>query len=264
MMDALYSAATGMTAQQTHMDVIANNLANVNTTAYKSTRLTFNDLLYAQMGPRQGSRAPDASQGGSVGTQVGMGVSPAVTQRNFTQGDLKETGEETNIAIEGEGFFQVALPNGQMGYTRDGDFQRDGNGQLVNQSGYRLQPDVVVPIETEQGTLKISGSGRVTGEIAGQLTVLGQVDIANFANPAGLDPLGSNTFAATLNSGAPQIGSGGMNGLGTLQQGFIEGSNVSVMDQMVDMITAQRSYESVAKVLSTSDEMLGMANQLRR
>jgi flagellar basal-body rod protein FlgG len=263
-MDALYSAATGMTAQQTHMDVIANNLANVNTTGYKSTRLTFNDLLYTQIGPRQGARDPSTTNGGSVGAQIGMGVSPATTQRIFSQGDLKETDEDTNLAIEGEGLFQVILPNGQIGYTRDGDFQRDGNGQLVNQSGYRLEPEVVVPVETETGSLKISSSGRVTGVINGQTTVLGQIDIATFANPAGLDPLGDNTFAATLNSGQPQIGSGGTNGLGYIRQGFLEGSNVTVMDQMVDMITAQRAFESVAKVLSTSDEMLGMANQLRR
>jgi flagellar basal-body rod protein FlgG len=264
MMDALYSAATGMTAQQTHMDVIANNLANVNTTAFKSTRLTFNDLLYTQIGPRQGARGPSVDSGGSVGTQIGMGVSPATTQRIFTQGDLKDTGTDTNMAIEGDGFFQVVMPSGQIAYTRDGDFNRDGNGQLVTQSGYRLEPSVVVPMETETGSLKVSASGRVTGVINGQLTVLGQIDIATFANPPGLDPLGNNTFAATLNSGQPQVGTAGTNGLGYIRQGFIEGSNVTVMDQMVDMITAQRAFESVAKVLSTSDEMLGMANQLRR
>ena len=255
MMNSLYSAATGMMAMQSNIDVIANNLANVNTNGFKSTRLTFEDLLYQQLGDRNAARA---------GAQAGMGVAPGRTEFNFASGDLRETKVSTNMAIEGQGFFQVALPNGQVGYTRDGNFNVDSNGQLVTGSGYILEPSVVIPIETDVDTVNITPSGRIEGKVNGVPTVFGQIDMAQFANPSGLTALGNNTYAATVNSGAPQVGEPGTGSLGTVRQGFIEGSNVSVMTEMVDMINAQRAFESVSKVISTSDEMLGIANSMRR
>jgi len=254
-MNALYSAATGMSAQQMGMDVIANNLANVNTTGYKASRLTFEDLLYTELGDRNAARQ---------GSQVGMGVAPGRTDRNFTQGDIRETGIGTNIAIEGDGFFQVTMPDGTIGYTRDGSFAPDANGQLVNASGYRLEPGVVIPQDVVGGSLSIAANGRITGKIGNETVTLGQLDIATFANSAGLEAVGNNTFLATINSGPPALEEPGIQGRGVLRQGHVEGSNVSVMTEMIDMITAQRAFESVSKVISTSDEMLGMANALRR
>jgi flagellar basal-body rod protein FlgG len=255
MMNALYSAATGMMAMQTGMDLIANNLANVNTSGYKSSRLTFEDLLYQQLGETTSARR---------GAQVGMGVTLGRTQLEFTQGDMRETSNKTSMAIEGNGFFQVQLPNGEVGYTRDGNFLPDGNGQLVISSGYTLEPPVVVPVSVDPQSIMISQTGRVTGKINGADVILGQVELANFVNPAGLFALGSNTFAATVNSGPAQVGIPGQSGLGVIKQGYVEGSNVSVMNEMVDMISTQRAFESVSKALSSSDEMLGMANGIRR
>ncbi len=255
MMNALYSAATGMVAQQTEMDVIANNLANVNTNGFKQTRLSFEDLLYQQIGDRQAAR---------LGSQVGMGVAPGRTELLFTQGELIESQTPTNMAIDGNGFFQVLLPNGQVGYTRDGSFAPDGTGQLVNSSGYVLQPDVTIPSTVSAASINITGTGEVTGVLSGVVTILGQIDIANFANPQGLSALGNNTYGATNNSGEPQIVTPGSSGTGFLRPGYNESSNVSVMNEMVSMITAQRAFESVARVLTASDEMLGIANAMRR
>lgn len=255
MMNSLYTAATGMSAMQMNVDVIANNLANVNTNAFKANRLTFEDLLYQQLGDRQSARQ---------GAQAGMGVAPARTEFAMQQGDLRETGGMTDIAIEGSGFFQVALPDGTIGYTRDGSFKLDNNGQLVTASGYQLEPIVGVPMEADPNSVQVSANGLVTCTINGAVDILGQIETATFANPDGLAALGSNVFAATVNSGAPTIAEPGANGTGIVRQGRIEGSNVSVMNEMVDMINAQRAFESVSKVISTSDEMLGIANAMRR
>jgi len=255
MMNALYSAATGMEAMQQGMDMIAQNLANVNTTGFKSSRLTFEDLLYQQIGDRQASR---------LGAQIGMGVAPGRTQLQFSQGDLQPSDVPTNMAMEGNGFFQVVLPSGELGYTRDGNFTPDANGQLVNSSGFRLEPSVVIPTEVNSDSVTIGTTGRVTGQLNGNNIILGQIDVASFVNPEGLYALGNNTYAATVNSGPATVGTPGDPGLGVIRQGFLEGSNVKTMDEMVNMITAQRAFESVAKVLSTSDEMLGIANSIRR
>lgn len=255
MMNSLYSAATGMSAMQGTIDVIANNLANVNTTGFKGSRLAFQDLMYQQLGDRQAAR---------LGSQVGMGVAAGRTEFLFTQGDLRETGVLTNMAIEGAGFFQVGMPNGQMGYTRDGNIVVDANGQLVTQSGFILEPNVVIPVEADRESVKISASGRVTGKVDGVNTIFGQIDIATFVNPSGLSALGNNVYGATVGSGIPRVGEPGSNGLGAIRQGSVEGSNVSVMNEMVEMINAQRAFESVSKVISTSDEMLGIANAMRR
>jgi flagellar basal-body rod protein FlgG len=255
MMNSLYTAATGMSAMQLNVDTIANNLANVNTNAFKGSRVTFEDLLYQQVGDRQASRN---------GAQSGMGVAPGRTQMSFVAGDLKETGETTNMAIVGEGFFQVAMPDGTIGYTRDGAFMPDHNGQLVNASGYQLEPILAIPMEAEPGSFTISPEGLVSCRVNGNVEVLGQIETVRFGNPAGLAALGNNVYAATVNSGDPLVGNPGQNDSGLLQQGSVEGSNVSVMTEMVEMINAQRAFESVSKVISTSDEMLGIANSMRR
>jgi flagellar basal-body rod protein FlgG len=244
-----------MAAQQLGMDVIANNLANVNTNGYKQSRISFEDLLYQSVGDRNAARR---------GTQVGMGVSPGRVSAIYTQGDMRETGINTNMAIEGDGFFQVVLPDGQIGYTRDGSFMPDANGQLVNQSGFRLEPSVVIPQDVPASSVTISTSGQVTGKLGNDFIVLGQIDIATFPNMAGLEALGDNTYLETVNSGTPTIDEGGQQGLGFIRQGNVEGSNVQVMTEMIDMITTQRAFESVSKVITTSDEMLGMANAMRR
>lgn len=254
MMDALYAAATGMTAQQTSMDVIANNLANVNTAGFKATRLAFQDLLYQQVGSRQAARD---------GAQVGMGVSTARTTHSLAQGTLTESSELTNMAIEGDGYFPVQ--NGaSIGYTRDGSFTLDANGQLVNGSGNRLVPGIALPAGADPQTLSIGPEGKVTAKLRGNTIIIGQIQTANFSNPNGLEAVGNNLLVPTANSGAAQAGLPGSGGRGFIRQGFTEGSNVSIMDEMVNMISAQRAFESVSKVLSASDEMLGMANSMRR
>ena len=255
MMNSLYTAATGMAAMQMNVDTIANNLANVNTNAFKAGRMSFQDLLYQQVGDRNAARH---------GAQVGMGVSPAGTQIAFSQGDLHESDNPLDVAIEGEGFLQITMPDGSIGYTRDGSLQIDANGQLVTRSGYQLEPIIGIPIETDPASLKIGTDGLITGTVAGQTEVLGQLEIARFANPSGLAALGSNVFAATVNSGESSLSLPGSNSAGTIRQGMLEGSNVTVMTEMVDMINAQRAFESVSKVISTSDEMLSIANQMRR
>jgi flagellar basal-body rod protein FlgG len=255
MMNSLYTAATGMAAMQMNIDVIANNLANVNTTAFKGSRLTFEDLLYQQLGDRQAARN---------GAQAGMGVAPGRTNLVTTQGDLRDTQVLTNMAIEGEGYFQIAMPDGSIGYTRDGAFELDANGQFVTRSGYLLEPPMGIPMEVDRDSISISPTGLVTGMLNGVNTNFGQIEMAVFANPGGLTALGNNLLAATVNSGAPNIANPGAGGAGVVRQGKVEGSNVSVMNEMVDMINAQRAFESVSKVISASDEMLGMANSMRR
>ncbi len=255
MMNSLYTAATGMAAMQMNVDTIANNLANVNTNAFKATRLRFEDLLYQQVGDRQAAR---------MGAQSGMGVAPARTELSFIAGDVKDTGTQTHMAILGGGFFRVAMPDGQIAYTRDGSFGLDHNGQLVTASGYQLDPIIAVPLEADPGSLTISSEGLVTVRVNGEVDVLGEIELARFTNPEGLAALGSNVYAATVNSGEPVVAVPGTDNLGLLKQGSLEGSNVSVMNEMVEMINAQRAFESVSKVISTSDEMLGIANSMRR
>lgn len=255
MMNSLYTAATGMSAMQMNVDTIANNLANVNTNAFKAGRMTFEDLLYQQVGDRQAARQ---------GAQTGMGVAPAGTQIAFSQGDLHESANPTDIAIEGQGFLQVSMPDGSIGYTRDGQLQIDANGQLVTRSGYQLEPIIAVPLEADPASIKIGADGLVTAQVNGELDVLGQIELARFVNPAGLAAVGSNVYAATVNSGDANLSMPGSNATGSIRQFMTEGSNVTVMTEMVDMINAQRAFESVSKVISTSDEMLSIANQMRR
>ncbi|TDT71566.1 flagellar basal-body rod protein FlgG [Hypnocyclicus thermotrophus] len=260
MMTALYSAATGMNAQQLNMDVISNNLSNVDTSGYKKSRVDFEDLMYST------KQTPGATTGdGSslpTGLQVGNGVRAVGTKKLFTQGNFKNTGNELDIAIEGRGFFQVLRPDGSVAYTRDGSFSRDANGQLVNAEGFLLDPSIVVP--AEYTNLSIGQDGVVTVDINGQQQEIGTITLANFVNPAGLQNLGKNLYAATPASGDAIIGNPGEGALGTLLQGNLETSNVKVVNEMIDMISAQRAYEVNTKSIQTADSMLQMANNLKR
>jgi len=261
MMRALFSAATGMTAQQTNVDVIANNLANVNTVGFKRTRADFADLLYQTL------RAPGTTtiqgQQSPTGIQVGMGTRLAATTRMWTQGEFQQTGDPFSIAIEGDGFFQINTPDGIV-YTRDGTFKLDSTGKLVTSDGFALEPAITIP----QNALNVSvgTDGTVTFLLPGQTEAqqAGQITLAKFINPAGLQSIGNNMFRATSASGNAITGTPGVDGMGTVRQGFVESSNVKVVEELVNLIIAQRAYEVNSKAIQTSDEMLQTANNLRR
>jgi len=262
MIRSLYTAATGMEAQQVNLDVTANNLANVNTTGFKKSRADFQDLLYQTL------RAAGSTQAQGVqvptGIQVGLGTRLAAVQKVFTQGDFQVTGRDLDLVIEGDGFFQIALPSGETAYTRDGTFRIDGQGRIVTSDGYTLQPELTVPAESKG--ISVGEDGTVTVTVAGQSEPqqIGQIQIVKFLNPAGLSSIGRNALLATAASGEPVTGTPGQDGLGTIRSGVLEMSNVSVVDEMVRMIVAQRAYEVNSKSIQTSDEMLNIANNLRR
>ena len=262
MIRALYSSSSGMQAQQLNLDAIANNLANVNTTGFKRTRVDFQDVLY------QTYRAPGAvdAQGTTIptGIQVGHGTRPIATQRIFSQGDFQQTENPLDLVIEGDGFFQVRLPDGNTAYTRSGAFKKDGTGRVVTSDGYVLQPNLVIPADAKQIT--VGSDGTVTVTLAGQTTAqqIGALQLAQFVNPGGLLSGGRNLFTPTQASGNAIVGAPGTQGLGTIGQGFLELANVKVVDEMVAMISSQRAYEANSKAIQTADEMLGMSNNLRR
>lgn len=262
MIRALYTAATGMEAQQINMDVTANNLANVNTTGYKKSRADFQDLLYQTIRVA-GSQA---AEGATVptGIQVGLGTRLAATQKIFTQGDFQQTGNDLDMVIEGDGFFQVSLPSGETAYTRDGSFKKDGTGRIVTSDGYALAPEMSVPSDATKIAIGKDGSVSVTTAGSTEPQILGTIELAKFLNPAGLDNVGGNLFKKTVSSGEPVLGTPGSNGLGTIGQGFVEMSNVKVVEEMVNLIVAQRAYEVNSKSIQTADEMLQIANNLRR
>jgi len=261
MLGALWSAATGMKAQQVNIDVTSNNLANVNTPGFKKSRAEFQDLIYrtaAEAGApvNTGSRTP-------VGSQVGMGVRSVAIARSYAQGDFIQTENPYDIGIEGEGFFQVQLGDGTISYTRDGSFKVDANGTLVTTEGYILQPNINVPSNSRNVT--VTPEGIVTASIDGQVQQLGQLQLVRFVNPAGLTSTGHNLFRPTDASGDPQAFTPGEAGSSTrLLAGSLEGSNVRIVEEMVNLIIAQRAYEANSKAISTSDEMLGQANSLKR
>jgi flagellar basal-body rod protein FlgG len=260
MMRSLYTAATGMGAQQLNMDVIANNLSNVNTTGFKKSRADFEDLMYQTM--RQPGATQAAGQMIPTGVQVGLGVKPVAIQKLFSQGDYQRTENQLDLAIEGNGFFKV-LKGDEEVYTRSGAFKLDNTGVLVDSNGYVLQPQFTVPDGTTSVT--IDASGQITALGSGG-TVLGQAQLTlyKFANPAGLFAIGKNLFRASPASGASTEGNPGTNEFGTIAQGFLEMSNVSVVDEMVNMIVAQRAYEANSKSIQTADAMLQMANNVKR
>ena len=260
MLRALFTSSTGMKAQQLYVDTIANNLANVNTTGFKRSRIDFQDLLYQTLKPA-GSETADGNQV-PEGMQIGLGVKPTAISKLFTQGAVTLSGNDLDVAIEGDGFFQVILPDGTVGYTRDGSFNLDANGNLVTNDGFFLEPAITIPTTTQQVSIGQDGTVSVVLD-DGSITNQGQINIATFVNPAGLHAMGKNLFMETDASGSPSSGSAGENGRGTLAQGFLELSNVEVVDEMVNMIMAQRAYEVNSRAIRTSDEMLQAANQLK-
>jgi len=261
MIRALYTAASGMSAQQLNLDNIANNLANSSTTGFQQRRLAFSDMLY-QSTTAPGSAATQQTTN-SAGLQVGLGVRPTSTEVIQTQGDFDTTGNPLDLAISGEGFFQILLPNGQTGYARSGSFNTNAQGVVVTSDGNPLQPAITIPPNATNVTIGSDGTVTVTQPGQTQATQVGAIQLAMFVNPGGLNSVGNNLLLATTASGEPTIGTpGGADGLGTIQQGMLEESNVSVVDQFVQMIVAQRSYESNSRVVKAADEMLQQLNQL--
>lgn len=261
MIRSLYTAATGMDAQQTRMDTIANNLANANTTGFKKSTADFEDLLSETI-RSPGEPLPN---GGSapIPLQVGLGVRTASATRTFTQGDMSMTNNAFDLAIEGPGLFRVLRPNGEIGYTRAGNLRVDADGRLVTHRGELVDPLISVPKDATSFT--VASDGLVTAKVPGQLTPveLGRIELANFVNPAGLESLGGNIYAESAASGQPIVARPGENGLGSLAQGYLEGSNVKAVEEMVNMITTQRSYEINSKVIQTADQMLQRLTSIR-
>jgi len=262
MIRSLYTAATGMIAQQTQIDVTSHNIANVNTIGYKKQRAEFADLFY-QVSEYAGISSSDTSIS-PTGIEVGLGARPTAITKQFTQGNFKETSNNLDMAITGNGFFQLQLPDGSIGYTRNGAFKLDGQGQIVNSDGYKLIPEITVP-ETAVA-VAIGTDGIVSVVQAGETepTQIGQIELANFINPAGLHSLGDNNYINTVASGDAILGTAGLEGLGQIKQGFVEMSNVQLVEEMTDLITGQRAYEANSKAITTSDEMLQTVNQLKR
>ena len=264
MMRSLWTSASGMHAQQFHIDTISNNLSNVNTTAYKKQRAEFEDLLY-QTKLMAGTPATEVTEI-PTGIQVGHGTKVSATQRMFSQGSLQATENRLDIALEGEGFFKVQLPDGTVGYTRDGSFKIDSNRQVVTSNGYLLDPPLILPENFIMNSLNISQNGRITVQIIGDDDPIdiGQLEIYRFVNPAGLNSIGGNLFKVTPASGEEIPGQPGFDGMAKTHQGFLEKSNVAVVEEMVNMITAQRAYELNSKAIQTSDQMLATAVGLVR
>lgn len=261
MIRGLYTAATGMTAQQHQIDVTSNNIANVNTMGFKKDRAEFQDLMYESLNYTSG--ATSESTRNPTGMDVGLGVRVSGIQKSFTTGDLKVTDNTLDLAIEGNGFFQITLPSGEMAYTRNGAFKLDAEGAIVNASGYSLEPEIVIP--TNITDLSIAADGTITGtnSTTGDEEELGKITITDFINEAGLNPLGESLFQATTASGDPIEGNPGDDQFGSLRQGYVELSNVALVTEMVDLITAQRAYEANSKSISTTDDMLAIVNQLK-
>ncbi|HMZ85301.1 MAG TPA: flagellar basal-body rod protein FlgG [Giesbergeria sp.] len=260
MMNSLWIAKTGMTAQQTQLDVISHNLANVSTTGFKRNNAVFEDLIYQNL--RQvGANTTEQNQL-PTGLHLGLGVRTVATSRNFTQGSLQETKNSLDVAINGNGFFEVTMPDGTIGYTRDGSFQVDAQGRVVTSSGLPVANGITVP----QGatSISISADGVVSAIVAGntQPQQLGSLAMSSFINPAGLEPVGQNLFKESAASGQPQQGTPGTNGLGFIKQGFLESSNINVVEELVNMIQTQRAYEMNSKAIQTSDQMLAKLSQL--
>jgi flagellar basal-body rod protein FlgG len=260
MLRALYSSAAGMESQQMNLDVISNNLANVNTTGFKKSKIEFQELLY------QTTRAPGADQGSGnqvpTGIQIGQGSRPVATARVFTNGDLSQTGAQLDVAIQGDGLFEVQMPDGSLAYTRDGAFKTASDGRIVTSDGYPLEGGFQpVPAGTTNITIGSNGNVTYTGS-AGTTTF--QVQLARFSNEAGLSSLGNNLYQETTASGTPQLGTPGQNGFGTLNQGYLELSNVQVVEEMVNLILAQRAYEVNSKAVQAADEMMQQTNNMKR
>ncbi|UFH48027.1 flagellar basal-body rod protein FlgG [Pseudomonas sp. KNUC1026] len=259
MLPALWVSKTGLAAQDTNLATISNNLANVSTTGFKKDRAEFQDLLY-QIKRQPGAQSTQDSQLPS-GLQVGTGVRIVGTQKNFTEGSLQTTDQPLDMAINGHGFFQITQADGTIAYTRDGTFHLNSDGQIVTSNGTPLQPAIIVPAQAQSFTVGTDGTVSITtaGNAASQ--VIGNIQTADFVNPAGLQAIGGNLFLETASSGAPNVGTPGLNGFGTVLQNTLENSNVSTVEELVNMITTQRAYEMNSKVISTANQMLGALTQ---
>ena len=258
MSEALWIAKTGLDAQQTRMAVISNNLANVNTSGFKRGRAVFEDLLYQNV--RQvGAQSTQDTQLPS-GLSLGTGVRTVSTEKLFTQGNTVETGNKLDVAIQGQGFFQVLLPDGTLSYTRDGSFHLDSQGQVVTASGYVVQPAITIPSDAQSVTIGSDGTVGVVTPGSATPTQVGNIQLANFVNPTGLQPIGQNLYLESGSSGSAQTGTPGLTGLGTLAQGSIENSNINVVEELVNMIEAQRAYEMNSKAIEATDRMLQYVN----
>lgn len=261
MLKSLNTAATGMAAQQTNMDVIANNIANVSTSGFKRSRAEFEDLMY------QTQKEPGAATGANAvspnGVQVGLGVRTSAIQKDFANGSAQVTKNPLDIQIEGSGFFQVLTPDGEVAYTRDGAFKKDPQGRIVDKNGNLLQPEITVPSNVAGIEVAPSGEVRVITGLSDAPQTIGNIEVTNFVNPAGLKAVGKNLFTQSPSSGQPVASRPGLNGTGYLAQGQLEASNVNIVDEMVNMITAQRAYETNSKVIQASDQMLQSVNNLR-
>lgn len=256
---ALWVAKTGLDAQQTRMAVISNNLANVNTTGFKKDRAMFDDLMYQNI--RQVGGQTTQNTVSPTGTHLGTGVKTVSTEKVHTQGNVQQTENSLDVAINGRGFLQIQMPNGDINYTRDGSFKLDSTGQIVTSGGLLLNPAITVPADAISITIGTDGTVSAQQPNQASPTVLGQIQTANFVNPTGLEPVGDNLFRETASSGAPIIGTPGQGEYGTLNQGSLETSNVNVVEELVNMIETQRAYEMNSKAISTTDEMLSFVTQ---
>ena len=260
MMRSLWISKTGMEAQQTQLDHISNNLANSATNGYKKSHAVFEDLMYQNL--RQAGANSSEQTTLPTGLQVGLGTRAVATSRSFAQGNLQQSGNTLDVAVRGQGFFEIQMPDGTSAYTRDGSFQVDSQGQLVTNNGYAVQPGITIPANAQSVTIAADGTVSVT--VSGQATPqrVGQLQLTNFVNAAGLEPRGQNLYVETEASGAPTAGTPSLNGLGSLQQGFVETSNVNVVEELIGMIQTQRAYELNSKAIQTSDQMLQRLAQL--
>lgn len=262
MVRSLFTAATGMMAQQTQVDVTSHNIANVNTMGYKKNRAEFADLMYQVMSYAGTPTSTTTTH--PTGIEVGLGVRPQAITKIHSQGYFKETGNNLDMVIAGNGFFQVQMPDGTTAYTRNGAWKLDSDGNIVNDDGLQLVPNITIPADATQISIGIDGTVSVLQPGAQEMQQVGQIEIVNFINPAGLHSSGDNLFLETGASGAPIIGIAGQDGLGQIKQGFVEMSNVQLVEEMTELITGQRAYEANSKAITTSDAMLQTTNELKR
>ena len=262
MVRSLFTAATGMIAQQTQVDVTSHNIANVNTMGYKKNRAEFADLIYQVMSYAGTPTSTTTTH--PTGIEVGLGVRPQAITKIHSQGYFKETGNNLDMVIAGNGFFQVQMPDGTTAYTRNGAWKLDSDGNIVNDDGLQLVPNITIPADATQIAIGIDGTVSVLQPGAQEMQQVGQIEIVNFINPAGLHSSGDNLFLETGASGAPIIGIAGQDGLGQIKQGFVEMSNVQLVEEMTELITGQRAYEANSKAITTSDSMLQTTNELKR
>lgn len=260
MIRSLWISKTGLEAQQTQMDVVSNNLANVSTTGFKRSRAVFEDLLYQNL-RQPGAQSSQQTQIPS-GLQIGTGVRPVAAERIHTQGNLQQTSNKLDMAIQGSGFFQVLMPDGSTAYTRDGSFQTDNQGQLVTSNGYVVQPAMTIPANATSVTIGGDGVVTITQSGVAAPVQVGSMQLATFINPAGLESMGQNLYLESASSGTPSTNVPGTNGTGTINQGYVETSNVNVVEELVNMIQTQRAYEINSKAITTSDQMLQKLSQI--